>query len=517
MSLLTFVALSALLLLGLVAGTPLDDYCNKPDDNYKFVDTGLRITDPLFTGYILNMTSQQWLTPHDTTRSIWWHWMVVIVPNKIHHKDSAFVWITGGDNEGTHPPKAGDEDVLVTAYTAVATGTIGVALYDIPNQHMVFALDPLQKSRSEDAIIAFTWWHYIQNTSEPEWLLRLPMTKAVMRAMDATTTFAASIDSSLVVNDFYVAGASKRGWTTWTVAAVDPRVKAMAPIVMDELNFVRNIHHHYQAYGGWTFALEDYYVMNFTRYLDDPRVQQMMDIVDPIAYKDRYRNMPKLVCDAGGDEFFLPDDWRFWWDEMTEPKWGIMVPNAEHSMATGILELLPAVATFFNAVLKQETVPTVTWSIANATGEITVQVSEEPSAVRVWQATTCNTLRRDFRLVNADNPCHCGIAQSGLCVNLKVLWTAQPLAATSPLLYKALLDTPTDGRWKAFFIDVQFKSKSASKEPFPQELLMHTDKDGKGWPIDPPGTFEFTSGVSILPNTYPFPPCVGEACYGTLV
>ena len=36
-----------------------------------------------------------------------------------------------------------------------------------------------------------------------------------------------------------VAGASKRGWTTWTTAAVDKRVFAAVPIVMDMLSLNR--------------------------------------------------------------------------------------------------------------------------------------------------------------------------------------------------------------------------------------------------------------------------------------
>lgn len=66
------------------------------------------------------------------------------------------------------------------------------------------------------------------------------MTKAVVRAMDAVTEFAGQ--KNYKVEKFMVAGASKRGWTTWTTAAVDERVFAAVPIVMDFLNMNRVIH-----------------------------------------------------------------------------------------------------------------------------------------------------------------------------------------------------------------------------------------------------------------------------------
>ena len=51
-------------------------------------------------------------------------------------------------------------------------------LLQVPNQPIVFSADPTHMARSEDDIIAFTWWHYIVvNSSQSFWPLHLPMTK----------------------------------------------------------------------------------------------------------------------------------------------------------------------------------------------------------------------------------------------------------------------------------------------------------------------------------------------------
>ena len=110
-------------------------------------------------------------------------------------------------------------------------------------------------------------------------------------------------------SQFIVGGASKRGFTTWAVGAVDPRVMGIVPIVMDELNFVKNMHHHFRAYGGWSFALDDFYKMNITDMLDEPKFQEMQDTIDVYAFKDKLL-MPKLVISASGDEFFILDNTR---------------------------------------------------------------------------------------------------------------------------------------------------------------------------------------------------------------
>ena len=69
------------------------------------------------------------------------------------------------------------------------------------------------------------------------WPARLPMTKSAVRALDTVTEFMKSeAGGKINVETFMVAGGSKRGWTTWTTAAVDKRVVAIAPMVIDLLN-----------------------------------------------------------------------------------------------------------------------------------------------------------------------------------------------------------------------------------------------------------------------------------------
>jgi PhoPQ-activated pathogenicity-related protein len=153
----------------------------------------------------------------------------------------------------------------VASALASGSGTITGAFFQVPNEHVVFKEDPEQMSRTEDAIIAYTWDHFLRHPDKPEWLVRLPMVKSVLRAMDAMTEFVQSQDLGFTAEFYTVAGASKRGWTTWLMGAVDPdRVMAIVPIVLDAINFVKFSHHQWQSYGGFSFALEDYAHMNIT-------------------------------------------------------------------------------------------------------------------------------------------------------------------------------------------------------------------------------------------------------------
>ena len=69
------------------------------------------------------------------------------------------------------------------------------------------------------------------NIDEPHWLLRFPMVKSAVKAMDAITEFNDKEGFAPKIENWCITGASKRGWTTWMVGAVDPRVNCLAPMV----------------------------------------------------------------------------------------------------------------------------------------------------------------------------------------------------------------------------------------------------------------------------------------------
>ncbi|MGC9055118.1 MAG: PhoPQ-activated protein PqaA family protein, partial [Candidatus Hydrogenedens sp.] len=184
---------------------PLDTYVYKPDPNYSYKLVKTEQADK-FTIYYIHLTSQSWRSPEEVDRPIWTHWLTIVVPKKVKYS-SALLIISGGGN--SDEPPTSSSPLLRTIAKDVQT--VVAEIKQIPNQPLVFANDNDRK-RSEDAIIAYNWDKYLK-TGEAEWLTRMPMTKAVVRAMDTVQEFCASKEGGKVkVNEFVVAGASKRGW-----------------------------------------------------------------------------------------------------------------------------------------------------------------------------------------------------------------------------------------------------------------------------------------------------------------
>ena len=290
--------------------TALDRYVATPDTNYSY-SLSNTISRAGYTAYELDLRSQVWLTTNEVDRVLWKHWLIIIKPSTATNSQS-FLWIDGGSNPGS-PPTGSDSTLLFLAQVALDTKTVVSWVKMIPNEPLTFAGE--SSSRTEAGIIAYTWDKYMK-TGDERWPLRLPMTKAVVRAMDTVTAFCCGLGgNALTVDRFVVGGGSKRGWTTWTTAAADRRVVAIIPASIDVLNMEACMKHQYCAYGDWSYALADYTTMGIMTNVGTPQFAALMNIEDPYSYRVRL-TMPKFELYGAGDQYFLPDSSQFYFNDL---------------------------------------------------------------------------------------------------------------------------------------------------------------------------------------------------------
>ncbi|KAI3379567.1 hypothetical protein SNEBB_009555 [Seison nebaliae] len=466
--------------------TPLDIYVKRADPNFNFVEIR-RYDLSDHTIHILNFTSQKWLNESYVKPTIWWHFMSVCVPKNLSRPDAAILFIDGHGNDPNDVPKPTDTTISLLTIFSITTGSVSVVIRQVPNEPTLFYDDPSKKIRKEDGIIAWTWKEYLEK-HDPWVLLRLPMTKAVSRSFTAVQLFMKS-EHGVEVEKFMVAGGSKRGWATWTVAAVDDRVFAFAPIVLDILNIRKAMRHMWRSLGGWTFAFKDYYELNVTKLLDSPNFKDMEDIIDPLAYNERYINKPKLVICSSGDEFFLPDNEINYWQQLSGVKYLKRNPNAEHSCAGHYVSIFSDLRAFFLANYEKHELPEFNWqrNYNGTHGIIIVTTNQTPLDIVVYKAHTLSNSRRDFRLLIADpnDP-------KKIIPNPVIWFKEHTVQKISENQYIATYPIPEIG-WLGFFVEATFTA------------------------FDTISDFAITTETVIIPDEYPFPNCSGVECYGTLV
>jgi PhoPQ-activated pathogenicity-related protein len=256
------------------------------------------------------------------------------------------------------------------------------------------------------------------------------------------------------VGRFVVSGASKRGWTTWTTAAVDKRVIAIAPAVIDMLNVEPSFIHHYRAYGAWSDAVKDYTEQGIMDWMGTPQFRALMKIEEPYEYRDRL-TIPKFMLNASGDQFFLPDSSQFYFDDLKGEKYLRYVPNTSHSLDKS--DALESLQAFYASVVGNTPRPHITWTYEKD-GSIKVVSKELPTNVQLWQAV--NPESRNFRLDV-----------------LGPAYKNTPLKPSGPNTWVAKVAPPPTG-WTAFFIEMTFAG--AGKYPL-----------------------KLTTGVRVLPDKLP--------------
>lgn len=427
--------------------TALDRYVHAPDTNYSY-RVASTIKGDGYTTYQIDMISQSWLTTNEVNRPLWQHWLTLVKPDKVS-SSTGLLFISGGSHRTNAPSRADANIILVAAQTE----TVVAQLNNVPNQPTIFAGET--KGRSEDSLIAYTWDKFLR-TGDEKWPARLPMTKAAVRALDTITAFCASDEGGKVkVDKFFVAGGSKRGWTTWTTAAVDDRVIAIAPIVIDLLNIRPSFQHHFEVYGFYAPAVGDYTRAGIMDWDGTPEYRALMKIEEPYEYRERL-TLPKFLINASGDQFFVPDSAQFYFKDLPGVKYLRYVPNADHSLRNS--DAWMTLLACYSSVVKGTKLPQFSWTLEDD-GSIRVKNQDKPNAVKLWQAT--NPDARDFRLQT-----------------IGPVWKSTDLKDEGGGVYIAKVEKPEKG-WTAFFAELTYENGTVSP-------------------------FKFTTQVRVVPEAKPF-------------
>ena len=351
--------------------TDLDKYVKKADKSFAW--KLLRTRDAAGGKvYDIELTSQTW---HEI---VWKHDLQVFVPADTKPGSTLFLWNQGGK------PSLGSTFLALDLAKKMKAPVC--FLFGIPNQ-------PLFGGKKEDALIAETFVRYL-DTKDPSWPLLFPMTKSLVKAMDVLQAFAKE-EWKVEVKKFVVAGASKRGWTTWLTGVADPRVKAIIPMVIDTLNMQKQMPHQVKSYGAYSEMIRDYTARKLAPPPKTPEGQKLWQMVDPWVYRERL-TMPKLIINGTNDPYWTQDALNLYWDDLKGDKWIAYVPNAAHNLAQkkadGSIDQDRAgnlMAAFSRAYIHDKPLPKLTWKHADS-GEqarITVKSDTAPTAVRLWKAT----------------------------------------------------------------------------------------------------------------------------------
>ena len=336
---------------------------------------------PNGTIYDLHLVSQVW------EGITWEHQLQVYLPKGVKPTATMFLWNQGG--------KAGAISTALGMDLARKMNAPVAFLFNIPNQ-------PLLGGKKEDALIAETFVRYLQ-TKDESWPLLFPMVKSLVRAMDALQAFAKE-EWHIEVTHFVVSGGSKRGWTTWLTAAVDPRVKALAPCVFDTLNMQAQMPHQLKSFGKYSEMIGDYTKRGLVPLPDTKEARKLWMMVDPWSYRDKIRQ-PIMIVNGTNDPYWTQDALNLYWDDLKGDKWVLYVPNAGHNLVqkhdgpTLLPDLNRAVGTlaaFARHQIHDVPMPKIAWKHEGADPKMQLKVEADPApkAARLWSTEAAT---RDFR------------------------------------------------------------------------------------------------------------------------
>ncbi|MDR2757306.1 MAG: PhoPQ-activated pathogenicity-related family protein [Planctomycetaceae bacterium] len=394
---LFFLSVGFILFAGMsIAEVPVSPETNSSpaaNDIPSDLDAYLAITDHAFQweivektenhnekSYLLEMTSQVW---HEIP---WKHYLLIVIPNKLDNSSHAALYITG-KRIGSKP---NENDKLLARTLAETCGMPLGTLFQVPNQ-------PLLGNFSEDALIGETMLKTLE-TKDTTWSLLFPMVKSALRAMDAIQQVLKQ-EQQFDIKGFIVTGASKRGWTTWLAAASkDPRIIAIAPIVIDNLNIRKQMEYQIETWGDFSPSIKDYSDRNLIRKNDNDVSEikeRLWKMIDPYFYLDRL-TLPKLLVHATNDPYWTVDAAKNYWNDIPGIKYMLTLPNAGHGLDNQLPKAIMTIAVFSRYAANGENWPKMDWKLNEQDSQYTVTVKTEiPNyRIKIWSAASDT---KDFR------------------------------------------------------------------------------------------------------------------------
>lgn len=356
----------------------LQHYINNQDDTYTWeIENTLEVENG--TVYQVKLTSQTWRD------LVWEHSLSISVPTEIENEGALLFISTGNNrNDNLHP---GEDDRALQAIHQIAMQNKAVTalIEQVPNQ-------PLFGDMYEDEIISHTF-HSFQQDGDYSWPLLFPMVKSVVKAMDTIQELVED-NSGHQINDFMLTGYSKRGWTTWLTAAIDERIKAIAPSVIDVVNMPLNVDYQIKTWGDYSVEIQDYVRLGIAQQIANSEGQDLVTMIDPFSYRDNL-TMPKLILIGANDPYWPVDAVKNYIDEFEGQNYIFYTPNAGHDLNNG-REASPVTSEFFNHMLSGNTFPSFEYEteVMEDGFSISIQSNEPFLSIEQWSASSDD---RDFR------------------------------------------------------------------------------------------------------------------------
>lgn len=355
-------------------------YLQRHDDSFAWEIVEERTLERGQRYFHVSLTSQTWkgLT--------WTHRFKVVAPARYRQSSTKALLLIGGGQLGK--PRDQDDVLKYGVQVSDSTGAPVALLYDVPNQ-------PLFGGLTEDRLLAETFERYRQS-GDRDWPIIFPMVKSAVRAIDCLEQVLQQ-KMQLELSGVVLAGASKRGWTTWLTPVVDERVVGIVPMVYDNLCIEKQLDHQIASWGEYSEMISAYTDKDFPRKLKekDPELLKLVEMIDPYVYREAI-DVPKLIVLGTNDLFWSLDALNIYIDDLKGESYIYYAANAGHGLDRDRELMVSTASSFFKYIDGQVPFYPVSASFTKTEERVAVEVK---AGGQPWEVLLMSAVSetKDFR------------------------------------------------------------------------------------------------------------------------